>query len=153
MTKTNVMRILEAAGVLYKPHYYDESIVDGIGVANALGENPEVVFKTLVCSSASGAHYVFCIPVVNELNLKLAAKAVNEKSVSLIHLKELLPLTGYLHGGCSPIGLKKQFPLVVDETALLFSSFSISGGKRGTQVEIDPLSLKSLVGASFFSLT
>ena len=118
--KTNVMRILDQKEIPYTPHTYpheEGEAVDGVTVAGIMGQDPECVFKTLVARGASGALYVFDIPVADSLDLKKAAKAVGEKSVAMLHQKELLPLTGYVHGGCSPIGMKKQYPTVFHETA------------------------------------
>ncbi len=134
--KTNVMRILDQAGIPYVPHDYTASgAVSGPDVAAALHEDPDRVFKTLVTEGASGAYYVFVIPVSGELNLKKAAAAVHEKSIRMIPQKELFPLTGYVHGGCSPIGMKKAFPTVFDFTAELFDTVCFSAGKIGFQVE------------------
>lgn len=148
--KTNAMRILEQKDIDYKFHsYIDTDAISGIEVANVLNESPEQVFKTLVTIGASKNNYVFLVPVCNELNLKKAAKAVGEKSIEMIKSKDLLPLTGYIHGGCSPIGMKKFFKTVIDETAILFDTIIFSGGKIGYQVEI---SLKELEKVIDFSL-
>lgn len=134
--KTNVMRILEAAGLEFKTHCYAETdAVSGLDVASVLGEDPDRCFKTLVTEGKSGAHYVFVIPVSGELDLRKAAVSVGEKNIEMIKSKELLPLTGYIHGGCSPVGMKKQFPTVVDETAILYDSIMFSAGKIGYQIE------------------
>ena len=152
--KTNVMRVLDQKNIPYTPHTYDpEAGLDGVSVARQLGQDPESVFKTLVARGASGGLYVFDIPVEANLDLKKAAKAVGEKSVAMIHQKELLPLTGYIHGGCSPVGMKKQYPTVFDETAELFDTICVSAGKIGFQVELDPAALMELVGASTADLT
>ncbi len=152
--KTNVMRALEQKNIPYTPHAYDpEAGLDGVSVARQLGQDPEAVFKTLVARGASGDLYVFDIPVEASLDLKKAAKAVGEKSVAMIHQKELLPLTGYVHGGCSPVGMKKQYPTVFDETAELFDTICVSAGKIGFQVELDPAALMGLVGAFTADLT
>lgn len=152
--KTNVMRELEQKGIAYVPHEYDpEKAVSGKEVAEILNQDPEKVFKTLVCVSKSKEHYVFVIPVLAELNLKKAAKASGEKNIELIPQKELLPLTGYVHGGCSPIGMKKVFRTFFDETALLFDTIMVSGGKRGTQVEVNPNDFEKVIPASFADLT
>ena len=130
--KTNVMRLLEQAGVAYTAHTYPtDGAIDGVSVAQMLGQDPECVFKTLVTRGASGGYYVFDIPVAETLDLKKAAKAVGEKSIAMILSRELLPLTGYIHGGCSPVGMKKQFPTVFHETALLFDTIMVSAGKIG----------------------
>lgn len=152
--KTNVMRVLEQKNIPYTPHAYDpEAGLDGVSVARQLGQDPESVFKTLVARGASGGLYVFDIPVEANLDLKKAAKAVGEKSVAMIHQKELLPLTGYVHGGCSPVGMKKQYPTVFDETAELFDTICVSAGKIGFQVEVNPAKLMELVEASTADLT
>ena len=135
--KTNVMRILDQKKIHYKSYsYVNTAAVSGVEVAETLGQNPEQVFKTLVTVSGTGAHYVFMIPVAEELDLKKAAKAVNEKSISMLKSKELLPLTGYIHGGCSPIGMKKFFPTVIEESAELEDTILFSAGKIGWQVEL-----------------
>ena len=144
--KTNVMRLLEQSGVAYEAFCYaDTDAVAGLEVADVLGEEPGQVFKTLVTVGASGQHYVFMIPADAELHLKKAAKAVGEKNIEMIKAKELLPLTGYIHGGCSPIGMKKAFPTVMDETAILYDEIYFSAGKVGYQVKCTPEGLKKLV--------
>ena len=152
--KTNVMRLLEQAGIPYTPHTYDpDGPIDGVSVATILGQDPECVFKTLVTRGASGAYYVFDIPVAENLDLKKAAKAVGEKSIAMLPQKELLGLTGYVHGGCSPVGMKKQFPTVFHETVELFDTICVSAGKIGAQVEAAPGDLISLLGAGTADLT
>ena len=152
--KTNVMRVLEQKGVAYTPHTYPtDGSIDGASVASYLGQDPECVFKTLVARGASGGYYVFDIPVEDTLDLKKAAKAVGEKSIAMIHQKELLPLTGYIHGGCSPVGMKKQFPTVFHETAEILDTICVSAGKIGYQVEVNPADLMALVGAKTADLT
>ena len=152
--KTNVMRVLEQKNIPYTPHAYDPDVgLDGVSVARQLGQDPESVFKTLVARGASGGLYVFDIPVEANLDLKKAAKAVGEKSIAMIHQKELLPLTGYVHGGCSPVGMKKQYPTVFDETAELFDTICVSAGKIGFQVELSPAALIELTNASTADLT
>jgi len=144
--KTNVMRILDKVGVNYQSHYYTPTgSVSGAEAARVLGLEPERVFKTLVCAAPGKKHYVFMIPVLEELDLKKAAAAVREKSIQLIPQKELLPLTGYVHGGCSPIDMKKPFPTAIDETAVLFDRIVFSAGKIGCQVELSEEDLKTLV--------
>ena len=144
--KTNVMRLLEQKGIPYTPHDYRASgAVGGTEVAAALGEDPARVFKTLVTQGASGGHYVFVIPVAEELNLKKAAKAVGEKSIAMLPQKELLPLTGYLHGGCSPIGMKKPFPTALHQSAAEQESIYVSAGKVGFQVEVAPADLQKML--------
>ena len=152
--KTNVMRLLEQKKLPYTPHdYLATGAVSGVEVAAALGEPPERVFKTLVTTGASGGHYVFVIPVAEELDLKKAAKAVGEKSIAMLPQKELLPLTGYIHGGCSPIGMKKPFPTYIDETAQLYNEIGVSAGCRGCQVLLDPMQLADYVNATLCDLT
>ncbi len=152
--KTNVMRILEQAKVPFRHHCYVESgAVSGLEVAAALGQDPAHVFKTLVTVEKSGEHFVFVVPVDSELDLKKAAKAVNGKSIEMIKSKELFPLTGYIHGGCSPIGMKKQFTTVVDQTAQGFDTIIFSAGKIGYQVELAPLDLQKLIRSTFADLT
>ena len=146
--KTNVMRVLEQHEIPYIPHSYPaDGPVDGVSVAKALGQDVEQVFKTLVCKGASGAHYVFDIPVAESLDLRKAAKAVGEKSVAMLPQKELLGLTGYVHGGCSPVGMKKQFPTVFHETAVLYDTVCVSAGRIGAQVECRPGDLIALLRA------
>ena len=154
--KTNVMRILDQKKVPYTPHTYphEEGVaVDGVTVAKSMGQDPEAVFKTLVARGASGALYVFDIPVADSLDLKKAARAVGEKSVAMLHQKELLPLTGYVHGGCSPVGMKKQYPTVFHETAEILDTITVSAGKIGYQVELSPADLIALVGGTTADLT
>ena len=148
-TKTNAMRLLDTAGVAYQVHTYDteDGAIDGISVAEKCGEDPEQVFKTLVTVGDDRNHYVFVIPVNEKLDLKKAAKQAGVKSVEMIPQKELLGLTGYIHGGCSPIGMKKQFATWIDETAILFETICVSGGKVGMQVEVNPQSLCELIKA------
>ena len=146
--KTNVMRTLEQKKLPYTAHTYDPAgPIDGVSVAQTLGQLPERVFKTLVTKGASGAYYVFDIPVAENLDLKKAAKAVGEKSIAMLPQKELLPLTGYVHGGCSPVGMKKQFPTVFHETVLLYDTVCVSAGKIGFQVECRPGDLVALLRA------
>ena len=154
--KTNVMRVLEQKNIPYTPHTYphEEGVaVDGVTVARSLGQDPETVFKTLVARGASGGLYVFDIPVGDSLDLKKAARAVGEKSIAMLHQKELLPLTGYVHGGCSPVGMKKQYPTVFHETAEILDTIMVSAGKIGYQVELAPADLIDLVGGTTADLT
>ncbi|MEG0894838.1 MAG: Cys-tRNA(Pro) deacylase [Oscillospiraceae bacterium] len=155
MTKTNVMRLLDAEKISYKTaeYEYDESDLSGNHAADACGIERERVFKTLVTKGCKGGYFVFCIPVNSELDLKKAAKACLEKSVELIPVKDLLNLTGYLRGGCSPISMKKQFPTFIDETAILFDEIAVSAGKRGCQVILNPEELIKYVSANEFDLT
>ena len=149
MDKTNVMRLLDAAKIEYVERTYDAELTDGESIAKILGEDSECVFKTLVTVSDKKEYFVFCVPVNGTLNLKKAAKAVGAKSIAMIHQKELLPLTGYVHGGCSPIGLKKPFPVTIDETAQLFDRVYVSGGRKGFQIGLSPTDLKEYCNANF----
>ena len=152
--KTNVMRILDAAKIEYKSHcYLDTGAVSGTEVADALGEDYDCVFKTLVTVGKSGEHYVFAIPVDKELDLKKAAVAAGEKSISMVKSKELLSLTGYIHGGCSPIGMKKYFKTFFDETAMLFDTIFFSAGKIGYQVEMSPSDIDKIIPFEYKDLT
>lgn len=152
--KTNVMRILDKKKIQYKSHCYaDTDAISGVEVARVLGQDPAQVFKTLVTVGASGGHFVFVIPVAKELDLKKAAKAVGEKSVKMLPSKELLPLTGYIHGGCSPIGMKKAFRTVIDSTAQQQETIIFSAGKIGYQVELRPADLEKALRFSFGELT
>lgn len=140
--KTNVMRLLEQKGIPYICRtYLDTGAIAGLEVAAVLGEDPTTVFKTLVTVGRSGAHYVFVLPVTHELDLKKAARSVAEKNVEMLKAKDLLPLTGYVHGGCSPIGMKKQFPTVLDVRAKALDTLFISGGCIGYQIGLAPAAL------------
>lgn len=135
--KTNAMRILASKKIPFEEHYYDaDPTLTGVDVANSLGEQAEKVFKTLVTVGKSGTHYVFMIPVAQELDLKKAARTVGEKSIEMVKSKELLGLTGYIHGGCSPIGMKKFFTTTVHSTAKDYDTIIFSGGKIGFQIEL-----------------
>jgi len=152
--KTNVMRVLDQHGIDYKTYcYVGTDAVGGVDVAKVLGQDPEQVFKTLVTVGKSGEHYVFVIPVGSSLDLKKAAKASGEKNIEMIAQKELLPLTGYIHGGCSPIGMKKLFPTFVDETAELFDAIIFSAGAIGYQVELPVGELGNVVPLKLADLT
>ena len=140
------MRKLTSMKIDFKEHYYaDTGAVAGVDVAHALGEDPARVFKTLVTVGKTGTHYVFLVPVAEELDLKKAAAAVGEKSVEMIKSKELLPITGYIHGGCSPIGMKKFFRTVLHKTAAGFPTICFSGGKIGFQIELPPEKLAEVI--------
>ena len=152
MTITNVMRVLEQKQIAYTPPAYDPTITEGLAVASQLGEDPDIVFKTLVTVSNTGVHFVFVIPVAESLDLRKAAKAVGVKSIAMIKQKELLPLTGKIHGGCSPIGMKKTFHTVIDETAQLYDTIFISAGRVGYQVQISPASLLDLIQGKYYDL-
>ena len=153
MEKTNVMRILEQHKIKYQSYYYgDTSAISGVEVATALNQDFRRVFKTLVTVSNSKKYYLFMIPVDKELDLKKAAKSVSCKSVSMLPSKELLPLTGYVHGGCSPIGMKKEFLTVIDSSALEFTTIIFSAGKIGYQVEVAVCDLEHLLHCQFASV-
>lgn len=144
--KTNVMRILDSKKIKYNMYDYSESdALSGTEVAQFLNQNPDTVFKTLVTAGKSGNHYVFMVPVCKELDLKKAAKSAGEKSIEMIKSKELLPLTGYIHGGCSPIGMKKQFKTFIDISAENYEKIIFSAGKIGYQVEVAVDDLKKAV--------
>jgi Cys-tRNA(Pro)/Cys-tRNA(Cys) deacylase len=143
--KTNVMRVLESKKIAYTSHSYEpDQTLTGEEIAGILGEDASKVFKTLVTQGKTGQYYVFVVPVQAELDLKKAAKAAGEKSIAMIKQKDLLPLTGYIHGGCSPIGMKKQFPTFIHETAGQLEKIYVSAGKVGFQVELDPAELIAL---------
>ena len=146
--KTNVMRTLDQKKIPYTAFSYDPNgPIDGVSVAAETGLDAASVFKTLVTKGASGAYYVFDIPVAENLDLKKAAKAVGEKSIAMLPQKELLPLTGYVHGGCSPVGMKKQFPTVFHETVNDLELVAVSAGKIGHQVQVKPDDLLNLLRA------
>ena len=149
--KTNVMRLLDQKKVKYTGHHYEapNGAVDGVSVAAAVGKDVSQVFKTLVTRGASKKNYVFVVPVAMELDLKAAAKAAGEKSIEMIRQAELLPLTGYVHGGCSPLGMKKQFPTFIDASAQEQETMMVSAGKIGAQVELNPDDLATLARARF----
>ena len=150
--KTNVMRVLDQKKIPYTPHSYPHSegeAVDGATVAAILGRDPGEVYKTLVTRGASKANYVFVVPVLSELDLKKAAKTAGEKSIEMIHVKELTPLTGYVHGGCSPIGMKKRLKTFIDASAQDHTAILVSAGKIGYQVELSPDALAGLIGGRF----
>ena len=151
--KTNVMRVLDQKKVPYEGHTYAAAkAISGMEVASALGQDPKQVFKTLVTVGASKKNYVFVVPVWGELNLKKAAKAVGEKSIEMIKSKELLPLTGYIHGGCSPIGMKKFFQTTIDITAKDCETIIFSGGKIGYQVELKLEDLKKVIRFELYDI-
>mgnify|MGYP000686136353 CR=1 FL=1 len=155
MTKTNVMRLLDAAKIPYRAAEYevDENDLNGMHAAEGIGMPPEQIFKTLVAKGERGGYAVFCIPVCCELDLKKAAKAAGEKEVELVHVRELLGLTGYVRGGCSPVGMKKAFPTVFDESVLNVPTVMVSAGKIGYQVECAPADLIGLVRAQTAAIT
>ena len=153
--KTNAMRLLDSAGLEYEmaSYDYDESDLSGVHAAAELGVAPEIVFKTLVTRGDGNAFFVFVIPVAESLDLKKAAKASGNKKIEMIHVKEILDITGYIRGGCSPIGMKKPFPTYIDETAQLYEKIYFSAGKRGVQIILDPEELASVTGGIFTDLT
>ena len=152
--KTNVMRLLEQKKIKFQSHHLElTEAVSGVEMAAMLGQNPSQVFKTLVTVGKTKTNYVFVIPVNEELDLKKAAKCVGEKSIEMIKSKELLPLTGYVHGGCSPVGMKKQFPPVFHETCILYDTICVSAGKVGFQVEVEPEALVGLVRGAIADVT
>lgn len=152
-SKTNAMRILEQKGISYKEHILDlKEAVDGVTCANMLGVTLESTFKTLVTVGKSKNYYVFVVPVAETLSLKKAAAAVGEKNVEMIPMKDLLKVAGYVHGGCSPIGMKKVFTTVVDETAILFDNIIFSGGKIGYFIEVNPMDLEKVIPVSFVDI-
>ena len=152
--KTNAMRILEQKKIPYTVHTYDcEEFMDGVTMADALGQPHELVYKTLVTVAKSKEHYVFVIPIEAEQKKKKAARAVHEKSIEMLPLKELTDLTGYVRGGCTCIGMKKQFPVVMDESARSLPKVMVSGGRRGSQMELSPEDLMRAAGGSFADVT
>lgn len=154
MEKTNAARLIEKKGIEHTLLSYEcEGALSGTEVASLLGLDPDTVFKTLVTVSSSNRHYVFMIPVASSLDLKKAAKAAGEKKIEMIKDRELLPLTGYVHGGCSPIGMKKPFPTFIDETAVLFDRIYFSAGRIGCQVAMAPSDLMKLVPVRYADLT
>ncbi|MBE6145323.1 MAG: Cys-tRNA(Pro) deacylase [Bacilli bacterium] len=151
--KTNAMRILEQKGISYKEHILDlKEAVDGVTCANMLGVNLDSTFKTLVTIGKSKNYYVFVIPVAETLSLKKAAASVGEKNVEMIPMKDLLKVAGYVHGGCSPIGMKKVFTTVIDETAVLFDNIIFSGGKIGYFIEVNPMEIDKVIPVSFVDI-
>ena len=150
-SKTNAIRILQQAKIPFEEAFYefDENDLNGMHAANAIGYPPEQVFKTLVVRGAKTGIHVFCIPVCCELDLKKAAAAARDKNVTLVPVKELLALTGYIRGGCSPVGMKKKYPTHLEETCLLFDKIAVSAGERGHQMIADPEALATLIGADY----
>lgn len=153
-SKTNAMRILDAAGIEYVVHRTDATALDsGVDVARMAGQDPDRVFKTLVTVAKSGEHYVFIVPVACELDLKKAAYAAREKSIAMVKARELFELTGYVHGGCSPLGMKKLFATFIDETSTLFDKILFSGGKIGVQIEVSFSDLERVMDIHIADLT
>ncbi|MBR4940836.1 MAG: Cys-tRNA(Pro) deacylase [Clostridia bacterium] len=155
MVKTNAMRLLAQAGIDFRvcEYEYDENDLNGIHAAERTGMPADQVFKTLVARGAKNGILVFCIPVSAELDLKKAARAAKDKSVEMIHVKELLPLTGYIRGGCSPVGMKKTYPVFMEESALLYDEIGVSAGERGVQMVLDPEKLRAYLNAEAVDLT
>ncbi|RHW40201.1 Cys-tRNA(Pro) deacylase [Lysinibacillus yapensis] len=153
--KTNAVRLLDQQKIKYNLLEYtiEDHRIDGITVANKTGQPVAHVFKTLVATAGAGKYFVFVIPVSAELNLKTCAKVVEEKKIEMLHVKDLLPTTGYIRGGCSPIGMKKQFPTYIDESAVSLDYLIVSAGKIGLQVQLNPHDLVSITHANFSKLT
>ena len=152
--KTNAMRILESLKIPYTHHTYEcEEFVDGLQIADKLSLPYEQVYKTLVTVGSSKNYFVFVIPIAEELDMKKAAKSVGEKSVEMIHVKDINAITGYIRGGCSPVGMKKEFPTYIDETAMLFDAIAVSGGMRGVQLIVNPDQLLGFVKGEYVDLT
>jgi Cys-tRNA(Pro)/Cys-tRNA(Cys) deacylase len=153
--KTNAMRILDKAGISYKTYTYDHSdgLIDGISVAKKLSQPVEQVYKTLVTQGTSREYYVFIIPVTEELELKAAARSVNEKAVEMIKVIDINKVTGYIRGGCSPIGMKKEYKTVLDESCILIDTIIISAGKIGHQIELSPNDLIGLINCAVENIT
>lgn len=152
MNKTNAVRLLEAAGISFKTAEYavDESDLSGIHAAEMLGLPAEQVFKTLVLKGDKSGYFVCCVPVAEELDLKKAARISGNKKCEMLHVKDLLGVTGYVRGGCSPVGMKKKFPTYIDETAVLFDEIAVSAGARGMQVILNPEALGGVCGSKIF---
>ncbi len=153
-TKTNAVRLVERANIPCRECFYpfDEKDLNGNHAAAAIGIPPEQVFKTLVAQGEKTGIHVFCIPVCCELDLKKAAKAAGDKNMEMVKVSELLGLTGYIRGGCSPVGMKKAYPILIDETAQLWEEIAVSAGERGHQMILPPLALAQLVGAQFMDI-
>lgn len=154
--KTNAMRELDRAGISYEVREFEETDVSrgvGMRIAEQLGEDPDSSLKTLVCVAPSGDHVVCCIPVACEVDLKKAAAAAGEKSLSLMPIKDLEAVTGYVRGGCTPIGMKKPFPTLIDETAQLYDEVGVSGGRRGLSIRLSPDDLVAFLGATLADIT
>lgn len=155
MTKTNAMRMLDRAKISYEvlSYEYDESDLSGVHAAQALSLDPAQVFKTLVTRGGKGGVFVFCIPVDAELDLKKAARCAGVKNIEMLHVRELQGLTGYIRGGCSPVGMKKQYPTFIDASADMFGEIYVSAGRRGQQLKVNPRELKEFIGAQFAEVT
>ena len=155
MTKTNAMRMLDRAKISYEvlSYEYDERDLSGVHAAQALSLDPAQVFKTLVTRGGKGGVFVFCIPVDAELDLKKAARCAGVKNIEMLHVRELQGLTGYIRGGCSPVGMKKQYPTFIDASADMFGEIYVSAGLRGQQLKVNPRELKEFIGAQFAEVT
>ena len=155
MTKTNAMRMLDRAKISYEvlSYEYDESDLSGVHAAQALSLDPAQVLKTLVTRGGKGGVFVFCIPVDAELDLKKAARCAGVKNIEMLHVRELQGLTGYIRGGCSPVGMKKQYPTFIDASADMFGEIYVSAGLRGQQLKVNPRELKEFIGAQFAEVT
>ena len=154
MKKTNALRHLDAEGIPYETFEYDQDAeVDGVKIAELNHLPVEAVFKTLITEGKDKEHFVFVIPVAEELDLKKAAKVCGEKKIEMLHVKDLLPLTGYVRGGCSPVGMKKLFPTYIHETAILYDAIYVSAGKKGMQMRVNPEELGGLIDATFEDIT
>ena len=155
VTKTNAIRLLASAGISFTAYEYpvDDGRIDAKSIAEKIGRSQDEVFKTLVAESPAHEHFVFVVPAAGELDLKKAAHASGQKSIEMIPQKQLFPLTGYIHGGCSPVGMKKLFPTFIDETAILFDTICVSGGRVGLNLAIVPDVLREFVHAEFYDLT
>lgn len=154
-SKTNAVRLVEQAGISCKEQFYEyqEDDLSGMHAAQALGMPPEQVFKTLVARGPKTGIHVYCIPVCCELDLKKAARVAGDKSMELVAVKELLPLTGYIRGGCSPVGMKKQYPTFLDETCILYEEIAVSAGERGHQMLLNPEDLAKITNATYADIT
>jgi Cys-tRNA(Pro)/Cys-tRNA(Cys) deacylase len=154
MSKTNALRLAECADLAFEAFEYDisDGKIDGVSIANKIGKSTDEVFKTLVTEAPGHEYFVFIVPAGANLDLKKAAAVVKRKSIEMIAQKELLPLTGYVHGGCSPLGMKKLFPTVIDETALLFDRICVSGGKVGLNIAVEPEALAKVINAVFYDI-
>lgn len=153
--KTNAMRLLENAAIPFRLFEYDVSDgrLDALSIAEKISRAPEQVFKTLVTQAGPHDYFVFVVPATGELDFKKAARAAGRKSIEMIPLKQLFPLTGYVHGGCSPVGMKKLFPTFIDENAILYETICVSGGRVGTNLAVEPEKLAAFIGAGFADLT
>lgn len=148
--KTNAMRILDRNKIKYKLNTYEcDNFIDGVSVADALGQDYDMSFKTLVTVGKSGQYYVFAIPIAEELDMKKAAKVVGEKSVEMLHVKDINKVTGYIRGGCTPIGMKKQYPTVIHESAKMYDTIIVSGGRIGAQIFLAPDDLIKVTGGKY----